>query len=152
MLEQVEPDLINWSFTENNSRTSGQFIRGQKEFEDCQQLAVFIPLNMDEYNAKLEADRLEAERLEKAEIERNAKMNAFTFKGVSCSTMESDQNGWEVVGRRIQTLLDRGEAFRPIPFFMENGNHVLLETHKEWLDFVDAGWVSREEILLSRIK
>lgn len=77
--------------------------------------------------------------------------NAFEFKGVSCSVREADQNGWEVVGSRINTLLDRGEDFRSIPFFMENGNVVILETHQEWLDFVDAGWAAREQILIARL-
>lgn len=84
--------------------------------------------------------------------EQELKLSAFEFKGVACSVCESDQNGWEVVGRRIQTLLDRGESFRPIPFFMENGNYVLLETHQEWLDFVDKGWTARESILLRRLQ
>lgn len=83
--------------------------------------------------------------------EQDLKMTAFEFKGVTCSVCEADQNGWEVVGRRIQTLLDRGEEFREVPFFMENGNYVMLETHQEWLDFVDAGWSSRESILLKRL-
>jgi len=77
---------------------------------------------------------------------------AFEFKGVTCSVREADQNGWEVVGSRLKTLLDRGEEFRPIPFFMENGNFVLIETHEEWIDFVDAGWTAREEILINRLK
>lgn len=149
--EQVTPDLINWSFTENGAKTSGQFIKGQPEFEACQSLPVFTPLNMDEYSARLEEEEQAEKLLEKKQAERVEKMRGFVFKGVPCSVMEADQNGWEVVGRRIQTLLDRGETFRPIPFFMENGNYVLLETHQEWLDFVDAGWSARESILLGRL-
>lgn len=83
--------------------------------------------------------------------EQELKLNAFEFKGVTCSVCEADQNGWEVVGRRIETLINRGEEFRVVPFFMENGNYVILETHQEWLDFVDAGWSSRESILLKRL-
>lgn len=84
--------------------------------------------------------------------EKELKLSAYDFKGVTCSVCESDQNGWEVVGRRIQTLLDRGEDFRILPFFMENGNHVLLESHDEWLEFVDKGWTARESILLRRLQ
>lgn len=80
--EQVEPDLINWSFTENNSRTSGQFIRGQQEFDDCQQLAVFVPLNMDEYNAKLEA----AKKQEDLDNFRNQRENEVSALKVTIST------------------------------------------------------------------
>lgn len=83
--------------------------------------------------------------------EQELKLNAFEFKGISCSVCEADQNGWEVVGRRIQTLIDRGEEYRAVPFFMENGNYVTLDTHQEWLEFVDAGWSSRELILLKRL-
>lgn len=83
--------------------------------------------------------------------EQELKLSAFDFKGVTCSVCESDQNGWGVIGSRIETLLERGEEYRGIPFFMENGNHVILDTHQEWLDFVDAGWQARESILMKRI-
>ena len=83
--------------------------------------------------------------------ERDLKLSAFEFKGVKCSACESDQNGWEVVGRRIETLLDRGEEFRTLPFFMENGNFVMIENHQEWLNFVEAGWNARERILMQRL-
>lgn len=83
--------------------------------------------------------------------EQELKLSAFKFNGVTCSVCEADQNGWEVVGRRIETLLSRGEDYRPVPFFMENGNYVLLSTHQEWLDFVEAGWSARESLLLKRL-
>lgn len=80
-----------------------------------------------------------------------AKMDAYTFKGVSCSVKEADQNGWETINARIDRLLAAGEDWRPIPFFMENGNHVILETHAEWLAFIEAGWQAREAILMTRL-
>ncbi|MGB2063520.1 MAG: hypothetical protein ACPHUL_00095 [Marinomonas gallaica] len=76
-----------------------------------------------------------------------AKLSAYTFKGVSCSVKEADQNGWEVVNARINECLARGDEWRPIPFLMENGNVVILETHQEWDDFREAGWAAREDLM-----
>lgn len=83
--------------------------------------------------------------------EQELKLSAFEFNGVTCSVCEADQNGWEVVGRRIETLLGRGEDYRSVPFFMENGNYVILSTHQEWLDFVESGWSAREALLSKRL-
>ena len=83
--------------------------------------------------------------------ERATKLNAFEYKGVMCSVCESDQNGWESLSSRINRELNRGTQWRPIPFFMENGNYVVLDTFDEWESFVDAGWAAREAIMQARL-
>lgn len=84
-------------------------------------------------------------------LEQTKKLSAYEFKGVMCSVCEDDQNGWESLSSRIKRELERGTDWRPIPFFMENGNHVVLDTLDEWESFVDAGWAARDVIMLARL-
>lgn len=88
--EQVTPDLINWSFIENGANTSGQFIKGQPEFEACQSLPVFKPLNMDEYNAKL-ADEAQNDIIDGFRAERQAKVNALKVTISTGKTFNADE-------------------------------------------------------------
>lgn len=131
---EVEDGVINWSFKREGKRYSGQFVRGDLDYEKAIKLPFFV------------------RKIKETVTELTLKLDAFEFKGVSCSVCESDQNGWQAIDARINTLIGRGEHFRPIPFFMENGNYVTLDTHQEWLDFVEAGWTARELILLGRLK
>lgn len=96
-----------------------------------------------------ELDAIAAEQDKQAE--RASKLNAYTFKGVSCSVNEADQNGWETVNARVKRLVVAGEPWRDFPFFMDNGNHVLIESESEWDSFVEAGWAAREAIMLARL-
>jgi hypothetical protein len=96
-----------------------------------------------------ELDAIAAEQAKQAE--RASKLNAFTFKGVSCSVNEADQNGWETVNARVKRLVAAGETWRDFPFFMDNGNHVLIESETEWDDFIEAGWAAREAIMMARL-
>lgn len=96
-----------------------------------------------------ELDAIAAEQAKQAE--RASKLNAFTFKGVSCSVNESDQNGWETVNARVKRLVASGEAWRDFPFFMDNGNYVMIESEAEWDAFVEAGWQAREAIMMARL-
>lgn len=96
-----------------------------------------------------ELDAIAAEQAK--QTERQAKLNAFTFKNVSCSVNESDQNGWETVNARVKRLVASGEAWRDFPFFMDNGNYVLIESEAEWDAFVEAGWAAREAIMMARL-
>ena len=83
--------------------------------------------------------------------ERQAKLSAFEFKGVTCSVCESDQNGWETLNSKIQRELSVGTPWQNIPFFMENGNHVVIESAEEWQAFIDAGWDARQTIMMARL-
>lgn len=96
-----------------------------------------------------ELDAIAAEQAKQAE--RQSKLNAFTFKSVSCSVNESDQNGWETVNARVKRLVASGEAWRNFPFFMDNGNYVMIESEAEWDAFVEAGWQAREAIMMARL-
>lgn len=96
-----------------------------------------------------ELDAIAAEQAKQAE--RQSKLNAYTFKGVSCSVNESDQNGWETVNARVKRLVASGETWRDFPFFMDNGNYVMIESEAEWDAFVEAGWQAREAIMMARL-
>lgn len=96
-----------------------------------------------------ELDAIAAEQAK--QTERQSKLNAYTFKNVSCSVNESDQNGWETVNARVKRLVASGEAWRDFPFFMDNGNYVLIESEAEWDAFVEAGWQAREAIMMARL-
>lgn len=96
-----------------------------------------------------ELDAIAAEQAK--QTERQSKLNAFTFKNVSCSVNESDQNGWETVNARVKRLVASGEAWRDFPFFMDNGNYVMIESESEWDAFVEAGWQAREAIMMARL-
>jgi len=96
-----------------------------------------------------ELDAIAAEQ--DKQTERANKLNAFTFKGVSCSVNEADQNGWETVNARVKRLVAAGETWRDFPFFMDNGNHVLIESETEWDNFIEAGWAAREAIMMARL-
>lgn len=97
-----------------------------------------------------ELDAIAAEQAKQAE--RASKLNAYTFKGVPCSVNEADQNGWETVNARVKRLVAVGEPWRDFPFFMDNGNHVLIESEQEWDDFISGGWAAREAIMLARLQ
>jgi len=96
-----------------------------------------------------ELDAIAAEQAK--QTERQSKLNAYTFKNVSCSVNESDQNGWETVNARVKRLVASGEAWRDFPFFMDNGNYVMIESEAEWDAFVEAGWQAREAIMMARL-
>ena len=96
-----------------------------------------------------ELDAIAAEQAK--QTERQSKLNAYTFKNVSCSVNESDQNGWETVNARVKRLVASGEAWRNFPFFMDNGNYILIESEAEWDAFVEAGWQAREAIMMARL-
>lgn len=87
---QVDPDIINWHFDDEKGRTSGQFLRGQPEFEECQSLQVFVPLNMDEYNAKL-ADEAQNDIINGFRDERQAKVNALKVTISTGKTFDADE-------------------------------------------------------------
>lgn len=101
--------------------------------------------------ADKDAIQAEQDAVTAKQQERQAKLSAFEFKGVTCSVCEADQNGWETLNSKIQRELDAGNPWRNIPFWMDNGNHVIIESAEEWQAFIDAGWDARETIMLARL-
>jgi hypothetical protein len=95
-------------------------------------------------------DLLEAELAEKAA--KAAKVQAsinkligFEFNGVMCSVTEADQNGWAAIKVLIDTILEAGGSFVPVPFKNENDNVVTLTTYENYIAFILAGAAKRAE-------
>ncbi|MCG7550936.1 hypothetical protein [Pseudoalteromonas sp. Of7M-16] len=78
------------------------------------------------------------------------KLAAFTFNDVDCSICEADQNGIETVHGRYKELMEQGVEFKPFPFFLENGKHVVIATEQEWLDFREQFWQAREAYMYAK--
>jgi hypothetical protein len=62
-----------------------------------------------------------------------------------CSVTEADQNGWASIKVLIDTILELGGDFVPVPFNNENGNVVMLATYEEYIAFILAGAAKRVE-------
>lgn len=155
---------VAWTWSEGAGKPthSGVIYNGLTRTDENEtEIDIWQTMLTKEANSEIYIQWLSAEQREEiqaeidakaaAQQERLQKLDAFTFKGVSCSVCEADQNGWEVITARMTRLLDAGTAWRDIPFFMENGNHVILESEQEWHDFVEQGWQAREALMMARL-
>lgn len=153
-------NALNWAQYDNWKEASDKY---EKQLEDYQELAAQrealdeeVKEGLDPLVAPQEVAPLTFEEVTVAsvneilkdtldEVKRvKDKLNAFEFKGVSCSVCEADQNGWGSITTLLNVAEQAGVPFSIINFKCENGNTVVIESMEEWTQFILLGATARQ--------